>query len=405
MQLSLPAARALLLAAQGLDRRPKRAATKTQVLKTIQRMHVLQIDTIHVVARSPYLVLWSRLGAYDPRWLEELLAEGALFEYWAHVACFLPIEDFALYRHYMLDGGRGWGHSRNWVKQHQDEVQRVMVHVHDHGRVRSADFERTDGQAGGWWSWKVEKQALEHLFNLGELVIAERQKFQRVYALREQVLPEWDDADALSADEAQQQFALKAVRALGIARADWVPDYFRVPKRGMIERLNALVDAGELVRVEVDVWKDAAYIHPDNLKLARAAARGTLRPQHVTLLSPFDPIVWDRKRARELFDFDYTIECYTPEAKRRYGYFVLPILRHDALIGRLDAKAHRRDGLFEVKAIYLERGVKMNDDLITDLAAMLIDCAAWHATPQVIVRRSEPARLASRLNAQLKRMS
>ena len=401
MKLSLPAARALLLAAQGLERRPARAATKAQVLATIQRMSVLQIDTIHVVARSPYLVLWSRLGAYEPRWLEELLAEGTLFEYWAHAACFLPIEDFALYRRRMLERSTDQGHSRRWVAQHGDAVQRVLAHVREHGRVRSADFERSDGQAGGWWSWKVEKHALEHLFNLGELMIAERQKFQRIYALREQVLPEWDDARVPSAAEVQRQFDLRTVRALGVARAHWVADYFRTPKRGVVDRLNVLVDAGELLRVEVDAWEDAAYIHPDNLKLARTAARGALQPQLVTLLSPFDPIVWDRQRARELFNFDYVIECYTPAPKRRFGYFTLPILRHAALIGRLDAKAHRQDGLFEVKAIYLERGVKVDDELIADLIETLIDCAAWHATPQVIVRRSEPARLAARLNAAL----
>ena len=396
-------ARCLALAAQGLDRRPRARATKEDVLRAIRRMGALQIDTIQVVARSPYLVLWSRLGDYPPRWLDELLAEGALFEYWAHEACFLPIEDYPLYRHRMLDpSGMGWKYRADWVERHRAELERVLAFVRERGAVRAVDFERTDGRSGGWWEWKVEKRALEALFTAGELMVACRHNFQRVYDLRERVLPTWDDARLPPREQAERELALKAVRALGVTTARWVADYFRTDRRSTARTVEALAREGALLRVEVEGWKEAAYIHPANLGLAEAAAAGGIRPTLTTLLSPFDPLVWDRERAKALFDFDYRLECYTPAPKRRYGYFVLPILRRGALVGRLDAKAHRKEGVFEVKALYLEPGVRMSGALAADLARTLCECAAWHGTPEVVIRRTEPASAAPPLGHALR---
>jgi uncharacterized protein len=396
MQLSHAAAQALMVAAQGLDRRPCRPATKDDLLAVIRQMGVLQIDTIHVVARSPYLVLWSRLGDYTPSWLDDLLAERALFEYWAHEACFLPIEDYRLYRHRMLNSAdMGWKYAREWAAAHREEIDRVLEHVRERGPVRSADFARTDGQASGWWGWKVEKRALETLFTSGELMIARRHNFQRIYDLRERVLPTWDDSRLPPLDEVRRALVLKAVRALGVTSAPWVADYFRTKQRDTAALPAALADEGALVRVEVASWKGPAFVHPDNLALAEAAAAGTLQPQLTTLLSPFDPLVWDRARAQAVFDFDYRIECYTPAPKRRYGYFTLPILRRGALIGRLDPKAHRKEGRFEIKALHLEPGVPVTDELIADIAEALRECAAWHQTPTVDVRWSDPPELAA----------
>jgi uncharacterized protein YcaQ len=406
MRLSSDAARALLLAAQGLDRRPARAARKADVLDTIRRMGVLQIDTIHVVARSPYLVLWSRLGDYQTRWLEELLAEGALFEYWAHEACFLPIEDYPLYRHRMLDAANmGWKYAREWATQNRAALDRVLAHVHEHGEVRSADFERTDGSDGKWWGWKTEKRALETLFTSGELMIARRQNFQRIYDLRERIMPGWDDTMLPPADEMRRILALKAVRALGVTTARWVGDYFRTRKLETAAVVKTLADEGALLRAQVEGWSEEAFIHPDNTALAERAAAGKLRPKLTTLLSPFDPVVWDRSRALALFGFDYRIECYTPAPKRRYGYFTLPILRRGALVGRLDAKAHRKEGRFEVKALHLEPGVPLADALIADVAGALRECAAWHKTPTVDVRWSDPPKLAALLQSEVERQS
>jgi uncharacterized protein len=392
-RLTSAAARTLMVAAQGLDRRPRPRATKASVLAAIRRMGALQIDTIHVVNRSPYFVLWSRLGAYEPRWLDELLADGHLFEYWAHEASFLPIEDYPLYRHRMADpGSLGWKYSHAWIAQHRAVVDRVLSTVRARGPVRSSDFERTDGRGGGWWSWKPEKRALELLFTAGELMIAHRERFQRVYDLRERVLREPGDGQAR--DEAQRTLALKAVAALGITTATWVADYFRTPRTDTRAILPALAHGGALIRVEVEGWREPAYIHPSRRALAQRAAAGTLRPTLTTLLSPFDPLVWDRSRTRTVFDFDYRLECYVPAPKRRWGYFTLPILRRGRLIGRLDAKAHRATCVFEVKALWLEPGVRAGDALIADVAAALRDVATWHDTPRVVVRRSDPRGLA-----------
>jgi uncharacterized protein YcaQ len=402
LRLSLDAARALFLAAQGLDRRPRRKAKKADVLAAIRRMAALQIDTISVVNRSPYLVLWTRIGDFEPRWLDALLAEGKIFEYWAHEACFLPVEDYPLFRNRMLDRTwMRWRYSHAVMEKHADQVERLLRQVREHGPVRSVDFERPDRGGGGWWGWKPEKRILESLFTAGELMIARREGFQRVYDLRERVLPGWRDADLPSVDAAHRALALKAVRALGVAKAKWVADYFRMGKKETPRIVRDLAAEGALAAVEVEGWKEPGYVHPDHAALAESAAAGEVKPTLTTLLSPFDPVVWDRQRASELFGFEYRLECYTPAPKRVYGYFTLPILRRGALLGRLDPKAHRRDGVFEVKTLYLEPGVRVTQGLVADLARAIRECAAWHGTPSVVIRRTDPPHLAARLTAAL----
>ena len=400
LTLSLAAARALHLAAQGLLQPRRRKARKDDVLDAIRQMGVLQIDTIHVVARSPYLVLWSRLGDYPQAWLEQLLEQGALFEYWAHEACFVPVEDYGLYRHRMLDPvAMGWKYSANWMRERRDEVETVLAHIRQHGPVRSSDFERTDGQSGGWWSWKPEKRSLEVLFTLGELMIARRHNFQRIYDLAERVLPDWDDSRLPAMEQVQRTLVLKAVKALGLARAGWISDYFRTkPPRLDPE---TLVEQGALLRARVDGWDDPVYLHPDHAELAAAAAAGALTPTVTTILSPFDPVVWDRRRALELFGFDYRLECYTPAEKRRYGYFTLPILRRGALVGRVDAKAHRTDGIFELKSLVLEPDARISERFVRDVAAALQRCANWHGCPQVRLTQAAPAQIVPLLRAAL----
>lgn len=393
--LTAAAARALMVTALGLDRRPAPPpAGKADLLAAIRRLGALQIDTIHVVARSPYLVLYSRLGPYEPRWLDELLATGALFEYWAHGACFLPTEDYALYRRRMSgDGLPGWQRSHAYLAAHRDEAQRMLDLIRERGPVRSADFARRDGRSSGWWDWKPEKRLLEALFNAGELMVARRDRFQRVYDLRERVLPGWDDADLPAAEEVLRALLLKAVRALGLALPRWATTYYYLRGKEPLAALEELADQGALLRVAVDGWAEPAYLHPANADLAAAARAGELQPELTTLLSPFDPLVSDRARALTVFGFDYALECYTPAAKRRYGYFCLPLLRRGELVGRLDAKAHRAAGLFEVKALYLEAGVRASDDVVADLAGALAECARWHGTPQVAVRACDPTGL------------
>jgi uncharacterized protein YcaQ len=278
-------------------------------------MGLLQIDTIHVIARSPYLVLWSRLGDYRPEWLDELLAEGALFEYWAHAACFLPIEDYPLHRRRMLEAiqSRSWPvkWAVDWSQQNPGIIERIRSHIQEKGAVRSIEFENKNRPSGGWWNWKEEKDALEALWLTGEVMIARRQNFQRVYDLRERVLPDWEDKDLPNPEEMQRSLTLRAVYALGVAFPAWVSDYYRQPKKGNLQQLEALTGEGLLQRVEVEGLGEGAYVHPDRLGLLTEAASGHLKPTLTTLLSPFDPLVWDRQRARDLFDFDYTIESHS----------------------------------------------------------------------------------------------
>ena len=402
-KISIVTARQVMLKAQGLDRLPERPAVKADLLEAVRRMSVLQLDTIHVVARSHYIVLWSRLGDYPPEWLDELLVEGALFEYWSHAMCLLPIEDYPLYRRRMLDAiqSRVWPMkwAVNFLQENPEIVERVRTHLQENGAVRSAEFENKSRPPGGWWNWKEEKDALEAMFFTGEVMIARRQNFERVYDLRERVLPGCEDSTLPTGEELDRTLNLRTVRNLGIAAPSWVPDYFRKPKKRIAQRLQALAAEGLLLRVQVERLEEPAYIHPDRLGLLDEAASGQLEPTLTTLLSPFDPLVWDRQRARDLFDFDYMIECYTPAAKRRYGYFTLPILHHGRLVGRLDPKAHRAQGVFEIKALHLEPGVPASQELAADLAAALRRLAVWHATPDLLLRQSDPPEFAALLEA------
>jgi uncharacterized protein YcaQ len=188
---------------------------------------------------------------------------------------------------------------------------------------------------------------------------------------------------------------------MGISKARWVADYFRMDRTSTKAIPERLADEGALVRVAVEGWKEPGYVHPDHAATARSAAAGRAKPVLTTLLSPFDPLVWDRARASELFGFDYRLECYTPAPKRVYGYYVLPVLHRGRLIGRLDPKAHRKDGVFEVRALYLEPGVRLSERMVTEVAAAIRDCARWHGTSRVEVRRSDPPEAAPRLQAAL----
>jgi uncharacterized protein YcaQ len=397
-------ARALHLAAQGLLIPPERPAAKADVRRVLARMELLQLDTIHVVARSPYLVLFSRLGPYQPRWLDALLAEGALFEVWAHEACLAPIEDWPLHRRNLETSGH-WAvrRARKLLGAHEPKMRALLAHVRAGGPVKASQFERDDGERGGWWAWKKEKEWLEAWLALGELMIARREGFHRVYDLTERVHPGGAALPVPSAEVVARALVERAVRALGLVEARFVHDYFRTKPRLADRDLAPLVEDGTLVRARVEGWRGAGYLHREHLSLARRIAAGGVAATHTALLSPFDPVVWDRERVLATFGFEYRLECYLPAPKRRFGYFSLPILRRGALVGRLDAKAHRQEGVFEVKVLHLEPGVRPSEALLTDLARALSACAEWHGTPVVRVERTAPAAVRRALAALLAR--
>jgi hypothetical protein len=404
--LSITQARAVHLAAQGLLQAPARKATRPALLRTIERMALLQIDTIHVVNRSPYLVLFARLGNYPPVWLEDALAQGQLFETWAHEACFALRADLLLHRAYNRSARRHWGLTNAVTNQeaNRPQLDNLLAHIRANGPVKSSDFKGNDTRTSAWWGWKDEKRWLETLFASGELMVARRENFHRVYDLTERVAPEVQGAEVNGApsDELMQSAWIeKAVAALGITQARWINDYFRTKPRLRDADLDVLVNGGVLLRVAVDGWASTGYVHHTHKALLNKAAAGNLQATHTALLSPFDPVVWDRERAATLFDFDYRLECYTPEPKRVHGYFVLPILCCGELIGRLDAKAHRAQGVFEVRALFAQPGAAWTDAQVESVAKAIADFADWHGTPKVQVAKAQPATLVKRLRSAL----
>lgn len=401
-ELTLHQARCLQLAAQGLLHAPATRPNRKALCDCIARMGLLQIDTIHVVARSPYLVLFSRLGAYPQSWLDDALAAGEVFETWAHEACFAPMRDLLMHRHFNATARKHWGlFSAQKIHARQEQkLADLLAHIRDHGPVKSADFARPPGSATPWWGWKDEKRWLEALFASGHLMVARRDKFQRVYDLAERVAPQLLDSASAPKAEAQQlahPFIEPSVAALGITQARWIHDYYRSKPRFKDADLDALVEQGRLLRCQVEGWAAPGYVHVRHAALLKKASAGKLQATHTALLSPFDPIVWDRERALQLFDFDYRLECYTPEAKRIHGYFVLPILCRGALIGRLDAKAHRGDGVLEVRALHSQQATGWSAEQLQDVAAAIQRFADWHGTPVVTINQTRPAKLAAAL--------
>ena len=373
--VSLRQVRRLMIRAQGLDReRPVR--TPTALLHSIERMGVLQIDTLSVVNRSHYFVLWSRHGAYPIEWLDGLLEKQQIFECWTHEACFAPNSWFPYHRRLIADGlgstKTRWASA--YLAQHRASADAMLEHMQKNGTVRANDFQRPIGQRKAWWDWTHEKQLLEALFACGEVMIARREGFQRVYVRTEAMRPEWNDGQLPSAHDTASYQILATVRSLGIVHTRWLGDYYRM-KTKLHSHLNRMVAAGLLETVQIEGIDGEAYCLPE---VAHAIATYARKTTHVTLLSPFDPLVWDRKRALDVFGFDYRIECYTPAHKRVYGYFTLPILVDDALIGRVDCKVDRKAGVFSLRALHFEAGYMLNPPDAKRLAMQFGACATWH---------------------------
>ncbi|WP_318370313.1 winged helix-turn-helix domain-containing protein [Enterobacter sp.] len=385
--LSLAAARRLHLAAQGLLKKPRRRARPADILSTISQMSLLQIDTINIVARSPYLVLFSRLGDYPQHWLDEALRNGDLMEYWAHEACFLPRSDFALVRHRMLaPENMGWKYRSAWMAEHDEEIAKLIAHIEQNGPVRSADFAHPRKGASGWWDWKPHKRHLEGLFTSGKVMVVERRNFQRVYDLTHRVMPHWDDErDMLTQMEAETRMLENSARSLGLFRPQWLADYYRLRQPALPGLLARLQEEQKIIPVSVDEL-GPAWVHASLAAELTQAVEGKLTATHSAVLSPFDPVVWDRKRAEQLFNFSYRLECYTPAPKRQYGYFVLPLLHAGQLVGRMDAKMHRKEGVLEIIALYLEAGVRPTTALEGGLKSAISEFARWQHATRVVLK-------------------
>ncbi|MBM3619702.1 MAG: winged helix-turn-helix domain-containing protein [Alphaproteobacteria bacterium] len=358
--LSAATARRIALAAQGFaEDRPDGPVGVRQLRRMIDRLGLLQIDSVNVLVRAHYLPLFSRLGPYDTALLDRQAWGGrkrTLFEYWGHEASLLPLDAQPLLRWRMGRAAAGNVGFKNYLMRYGRErrafIEAVRRQIEDRGPLSAADL--TDGgkSAGKWWGWSEGKQALEWLFVAGDVTTSGRRgAFERVYDLTERVIP----ADVLARptpDEgsAQRALLLRAAQALGVATEYDLRDYFRLGPQDTKARLAELVEAGELLPVTVEGWDRAAYLDP-RAHFARAI-------EARALLVPFDPLVWERDRAERLFGFRYRIEIYTPVEKRQFGYYVLPFLLGDRLVARVDLKADRANSRLLVHAAHAEAGTK-----------------------------------------------
>jgi uncharacterized protein YcaQ len=429
LRLSIEETRGLMLAAQGLLDPPRGRPRLEHVYDMVDRLGAVQIDTITVVKQSQYLVLWSRLGTYDPNLLDALLhPHRRIFEYWSHAASIVPMRDYPYYRADMLRRAYDdhlWENLREWMAQSDGALQRTLEAIRERGPLASADFEcPADGRRASPWDWygpKESRKALDVAWTLGDLMIHSRRGGQKVYDVRERVLAEaFGDAiprdDELPApDEHLRYFAARTARALGVVTPSWLWDYFRL--RPQIRRLAAngaavasrmqarallceLAQAGHLVPATIEGLAEPAYVASERLPDLERLRAG-LRPRRTTLLSPFDSLIWDRARARDLFGYEVCFEAYVVPEKRRYGYYCLAILYNGRLVGRLDPKMDRAAKRLLVRAVYLEPGVKPTAGLLGGVAGALRDLARFLGAETICVERGEPDRVASELNARL----
>ncbi|WP_449282256.1 winged helix-turn-helix domain-containing protein [Leucobacter sp.] len=393
--LSAAEARRTALAAQGFANRP-RLRKRRPFDPALERLHVLQIDSVNVFARSHYLPLFSRHGGYDPLALDRYLWQsGEYTEYWAHEAAFVPVSDRALfgwrmeeYRERYAADGRAEGLAASVARVREmlgDGEPRLVRELEDGPRERR----------GPWWDWSDTKRAVEVLFAQGDVVSAGRENFQRRYALAEHALP----AAALRPvprREAQRILLERAARSLGVATLADLADYHRLKTADARTAAQDLEDEGLLLPVRVAGWTNGsgaperAWMHRDSRVPSRLAPDA--------LLTPFDPVVWFRPRAERLFDFHYRIEIYTPKEQRQYGYYCLPLMVGGRLAGRIDLKADRADRALLVQAAWQEeRSPQRTAEAAVDLLAR---AAAWQGLQEVRVSGVGNLRLPGRFDAE-----
>jgi hypothetical protein len=376
-KLTADAARRIALAAQGFaEPRPRGPIDQRHLRRVVDRIGLLQIDSVNVLARAHYLPLFARLGSY-PRSLLDRAAWGEaprLFEYWAHEASLLPVERQPLLRWRMAraEEGRGtWRRVAEFARERRGEAEAMLARIAAGGPLAASEVEAEKGakRAGGWWGWSDAKNALEWLFWAGRVTtLTRRGSFERVYDLTERVLPRAVlDTPTPAEPEAHRALLSIAARALGVATAGDLSDYFRLGVKDAAPRLAELVEDGELTPVAVEGWRQPAYLYRDARRPRRIAARA--------LLAPFDPLIWERSRTERLFGLRYRIEIYTPAAERRHGYYVLPFLLGDRLAARVDLKADRKARVLLVPGAHREPGAP--PDLPEQLAAALAEVAEW----------------------------
>jgi uncharacterized protein len=371
-EISNKEARHLMLASQGLTGNFF-GNKKEGTLKAIEHLGYVQIDTISVVERAHHHTIWTRINDYKKSYLDELIEKDkTVFEYWSHAAAFLPMRDyrFSLYRKNMYASGKlKWYFNKRATKFVYDRIAAE-------GPLQSKDFEEKKKKQG-WWEWKESKQALEQLFMEGKLMVARRQGFQKVYDLTERVLPKGINTQAPDEKEYARYLVTKTIRANGLAANSEIGYLRRHAKTAIGKVLNEMEEEGLILPVKIKGIDEPLYTSQQNLDLAAQHKAS----KTVSILSPFDNCVIQRNRLKRIFGFDYTIECYLPEAKRQYGYFCLPILYGDNFAGRIDCKAERKEQVLYIKKVFYEK--KADAKLKSELGKALKKFAVFNGCKEV----------------------
>ena len=398
LSFSLKQARRMALAAQGFSGRQAPAQIKAAHLnRLIDRLGVVQIDSVNALVRSHYLPLFSRLGHYSPLILEQaawsLGRRRSLFEYWGHEASLLPMTLYPLMRWRMERARQGQGiyaQMARFGREQQATIQRVLHTVEQQGALGAGSLSTREERAGPWWDWSDEKHALEWLFAAGLVTVAGRRGFERLYDLPERVIPGEILQTVITEAHAQRGLLLHSATALGVATEKDLRDYFRLDPADSRKRVAELVEDGRLLACQVQGWKQPAYCLPVP-KLPRKVAASAL-------LSPFDSLIWERSRTERLFNFRYRLEIYTPQDKRVYGYYVLPFLHNERIAARVDLRAERAHGRLAVHAVH-EEEPGLDDEGMSALALNLRQMADWLGLEQIQLNCQRPS--AARLRAAL----
>lgn len=406
----ISALRALALHTQFLTTPNEASPTLTPdtIADLVMALGYVQIDTLHVVNRAHYVTLWARFGSYDIDDFHRLIyaaGQRRLYEGWGHAASIIPLDHYRYHR-WRTDPKISFNPGfHQWLskKGSSELVQQTLERIRSQGGLRVGDFESEGDQRGVWYDWKPSKMALEALFAGGDVMVADRVNFQRVYDVRERVLPEWVVMTPVTPDEGRRFCLEQAAKALGVFEPRNLTFYAYMRATPARSLIKALIDEGVLVAIQgesmngVRTWT----VHRDNLPLLQRAADGDIRAERTTFIAPFDSLFWAPDRDQRLWDFNQLLECYKRAEERIYGYFCFPILHRDRLVGRFDPKLDRKSGVLTLNALYLEPGIAPDDALIAGVAAAMRDFLSWHSATSLRIEKSAPPAFGDKLKRAL----
>jgi uncharacterized protein len=386
VRFSAAEARRIALAAQGFAVVRPPAPSRRHFTALFERLGLVQIDSVNVLVRAHYMPFFSRLGPYPMEWLDEAayhVRKRQLFEYWGHEASLIRLDLLSYLGWRMRKAATGdgvWSSVRNISKEQPELLRQIETEIRSRGPMSAGQLEKVlsgERRTAGWWGWSDCKRAVEWLFWVGRLTTASRRNFERIYDLTERVFPNFR-ADEISEAEGHRMLIRVAAKALGIATAGDLREYFRLTPEGCRRGIEELASTGELIRVDVDGWSQPAFLDPK--------ARLPRQLEIKALVSPFDPLLWDRRRAERLFGFRYRIEIYTPAHKREHGYYVVPFLLGNTFAARLDLKADRAASILRVLSAHYEPAVKPKE-IIEPLRDELAELARWLKLDRIVVSK------------------